>query len=246
MGGRKIRMDVQGVPFFYQISASGVPTLLSEDSPHTFSTSTTNVYLDPWIIGGRFQAFGGLFQKYRVLSGRVSWRPSISFGATSGSEIVNLAMGWLPDPGSTVPAAFTDAPRAGGIVTLANKPASFAIGRSPWLTTDPSSTTPTNIDLRQCSFGLLYCMVDSPSSGSIIDLGYFMFDLEVEFLGARDGALASFASNALAQFRECATERMQRPSSQVDEKKQSKEDDSPVLVKGALSMRDFKLRSSKK
>jgi hypothetical protein len=187
MGGRSTRMTIMGTPFYYQVNSSGVAGFVSEDSPLSFTSGIEAIYLDLFALGGRFQAFAALYQKYRVLKGSILWKPSISFGATAGAEILNLTFGWLPDPGSTVPGSFTLAARSGGITTITNKQARAAIGRSSWLFTNTATSTPTIIDLRECAFGALYAYLDSPTSGGIIDMGYFEVVLDLEFKGARDG-----------------------------------------------------------
>jgi hypothetical protein len=188
---------MQGTPFILYCPTGGsvVFGLSPEDSNITLANPVSEIYLDPYICGGRISTMAALFQKYRIRSGTIRYKcrqPAalVLQGSTLATNIdCELCFGWHQDF-FTPPVSFADAVRFGGQVTHVLKNSSCKIGSSPWLFTTTSSSTPDTQDLRQVCFGGIYAFVDNVPNFTTqpFESGYFVFDLDIEFQGAQDGA----------------------------------------------------------
>jgi len=192
LGGRRVRMSIQGVPFYFGSNGSGSYGLFAEDSNVTSSAPSAAYFLDPFSIGGRFAVMSSMFQKYRILGGTIRWTPVVTYtvAGTGVSQGPAIAIGWHPDL-QQVPADFADAMRFGAREIQLGVPASCKIGRSGWLYTTTTSSSPTASDLRMSCFGGFYLFQDGSFSAITgnTSLGDFVFDLDVEYQGAQDGAV---------------------------------------------------------
>jgi hypothetical protein len=218
-------MDIDGTPF--QLAYDGTTNLSGFDSNDSNLITTTPlaaVYLDPFAVGGRFAVMASMFQKYKILGGTLTYVPRMLSGAIalaysvgaaqSSQDVVGFAMGWHPDP-VQLPTDFADAVRFGGKICNLSKTASVKVGASPWLFTSTTSASPTNVDLRQCSFGGIYCFLDNTMiipGGAFIVPGNFSLSLRVAFKGAQDGPVLGRGAGILEMFQQSAVEQQNRMS----------------------------------
>jgi hypothetical protein len=229
-------MQMAGIPFLLTGAASGGGTfgLGIEDSNLTLAGNISEVYLDPYVIGGRVSNMASYFQKYRIRGGTITYKcrqppAQVLEGTTLTTTVaVEQCFGWHPDF-FTPPNSFADARRFGGVVTnILRSGASCKIGPSGWLFTTTSSATPDTQDLRQVCFGGFYCFVDNfPSFSATYEPGYFDFSLDIEFQGVQDGAQLG-AERVMALYRAQIPGMLaarQRMRGQVDELQAS-----PVVV----------------
>jgi len=235
-------MQVQGTPFalVHSGSMSSPPNtfgLESEDSGLPLTAPTNTAYLDPFAIGGRFVIMASMFQKYRIRSGRIRWVPAMNYtdDLANGEKATSMVFGWHPDL-VQVPSTFADGVRFGGRAFTVSKAASCAIGRTGWLYTTAPSASPSATDLRFTCFGGMYCFADGTEIYGTVDafLGYFIFDLDVEFQGAQDGSILG-STTAIDQYKASYSLRSNYKAPSFTSFKQSrsssdekKDDDSPV------------------
>jgi len=215
-------MQLQGVPFLVvqeNTGGGGALGIVAGDSNVIISTPVNTVYLDPFAIGGRTTVMASLFQKYRIRGGTFEYKPDLLSG-TSTINLVNppaACFGWHPDL-VQVPQDYSDAIRFGAKPITFTKAERVLIGKSPWLYTSTTTASPTLIDLRMCCFGGFYLFADGTATGSLsVELGTIIASLDIEFMGAQDGASLGVENRYLTQYKDQLRRRLDAESKSAEE-----------------------------
>jgi hypothetical protein len=172
---------------------------LNNDASGLSMTNFANVYLDPYVIGGRFRSLADQFLQYRVRSVTARFRPAVTASGvtyntgaantTPGYAVREFAFGIAKDP-NYAPGSFEIAVETGAQVTTTSRPASFTLRNLPWLFCYlPGGATIA--DLRQCALGSAYLVFRENSTAATPIYGQLMLDLDVEFRYAANIAVAA-------------------------------------------------------
>lgn len=207
-GSATCRTRIVGTPFNIAQTTSGKGCISTHDSQVSL-TAATNVYLDPYSIGGRLFAMAALFEEYMIHRGTLTYIPQSNLagivdspaGPGLGPGVVAsrfFAMAVLDDPGFS--ATNTDTiVQSGGRWSNSSRMFRLPLPRSvlnKWRFSGTSvsyGTPPTVPDIRQAAFGILCAQFSATSSTASGTLGVLVLDIDVTFRGPTEGTTIGFA-----------------------------------------------------
>jgi len=189
-----VRSSFQDASFFLQQVSSGTGTLTTLNSGASL-TAVSQVNLDPFNIGGRFNVFASQFTKYRIRRMVVRYVPSLT--TSSGVEETVTGGSSAPVYGSRgfcwtlALDPFLSLPTSGAILEYGGRACNTArfsslavtIRDPTWYYTSTTSASPTSIDLRMsCPLQLISRFV-STSTTSTMTFGHVILNFIAEFQG---------------------------------------------------------------
>jgi hypothetical protein len=176
-------------PFFVAQGTSGTGCLTTDLSGVSMTTGIT-IYCDPKSMGGRFSNIAAYFQQYRVVNAQFQFLPfnsitgqqEIVSGPTSTPSYAMRDVAWWfsKDPGLQM-TSYAQIMDSGGKYFKTNGSSVLRIPNSRWLYTGASAASPTIIDQRDSSFGILNAAFRSASTSATSTYGEIRFSGTILF-----------------------------------------------------------------
>jgi len=175
-----------------QQTTSGTGGFSSTAQAQTSISSANNIYLDPYTVGGRFYEVAGLFGQYQIQRFSVEYTPFLSDSgvvATPGGSNTTpsyahrtFAIVVLADPAFSL-TTYAGIMSVGGKSFQTNRKGTYNFMSIPkdWKYTSTSTSSPTIIDERQASFGLLCFSFEDSSTASSFTYGSLALRWDAKF-----------------------------------------------------------------
>jgi hypothetical protein len=180
----------------------------------SFSIPMSNVQLDVFGIGGRFQALAQQFGQIRIRKCRIRYRPFLGVGgqqqvlgpvpdSANAWDTRSFVFGFNQDPFEE-PVSFLEAVQMGGKITTTDRNAMVEFGPTMWKFSElPGGAS--EADQRLCCFGNFYALFQANTTGSGTTplMGAFTFEIDFDARYPRNtiNAAVDRRSQAVARYR---------------------------------------------